>query len=59
MEVMDRGPIAINYNAQPIRVAKILAKYKSKPTFPVVDNQGKHIWNDVVEVPVCGGFARA
>lgn len=38
--IMERNPLSIPINASPSRVAKIMRKYKDKPTFPVIDSEG-------------------
>lgn len=36
-DIMERNPLSIPINASPPKVAKIMRKYKDKPTFPVID----------------------
>ena len=39
-DIMERNPLSIPINASPPKVARIMRKYKDKPTFPVIDAEG-------------------
>jgi CBS domain-containing protein len=41
-DIMERNPLSIPINASPPKVARIMRKYKDKPTFPVIDAEGTH-----------------